>query len=221
MISIQGRTTGIRIPFNIKPIIPMQLTRDWYLIARIIQPITWQPYTNQKVGGEFGLGDMNPTFFLTPANPGKLLWGAGPTFVLPTATDRILGQGKFSVGPELAVFVQRSRWTFGTLADNVWSVAGSGGRPNVNQMELQYFIYYRLTKHWELSMSPTLTANWKASSGNVWTVPFGGGVGRIARFGSQPVKISAQFYRNAVYPSGSSPWSMRVQIAFLFPRTER
>jgi hypothetical protein len=104
------------------------------------------------------------------------------------------------------------------LVNNVWSVAGKSGRAPVNQMLFQYFINYNLKKGYYISLSPILTANWMASSGNVWTVPFGGGVGRIMKLGFQPVNITAQFYGNAVYPAGTSPWGMRLQIAFLFPK---
>ncbi len=203
---------------NIQPVIPTHLGQNWMLISRIIQPIVWQPYPNQNTGGEYGLGDMNPTFFLSPAKPGKIIWGVGPAFVIPTATSDVTGQGKFSLGPSVVALWQPEHWTIGALANNVWSVAGSGGRPPVNQFLLQYFINYNMKKGWYLTTGPILTANWMASSGNVWTVPFGGGVGRIMKLGFQPVNITAQFYGNAVYPAGTSPWGMRLQIAFLFPK---
>ena len=85
-------------------------------------------------------------------------------------------------------------------------------------MSFQYFINYNLKKGWSLSTGPTITANWKGSSGNVWTVPVGGGVGRVMRLGYQPVNIGAQFYRNATYPTGGSPWSMRLTVSLLFPK---
>jgi hypothetical protein len=203
---------------NIQPVIPAKISKNWMLITRIIQPIIWQPYPGQPTGGQYGFGDMNPTFFLSPAKPGKLIWGVGPAFAIPTATDQILGQGKFSMGPSVVALLQPGKWTLGALVNNVWSIAGSGSRPDVNQMLLQYFVNYNLKKGWYISISPILTANWNASSGNVWTVPFGGGVGRVMKLGFQPVNISAAFYGNAVYPSGASPWGMRLQIAFLFPK---
>ncbi|HZD32167.1 MAG TPA: neuromedin U [Candidatus Angelobacter sp.] len=203
---------------NIQPVIPAGISTNWMLITRIIQPIVWQPYPDQNTGGEYGLGDMNPTFFLSPKKPGKLIWGVGPTFIIPTATNDILGQGKFSLGPSVVVLTQPGHWTIGALANNVWSVAGSGTRPPVNQFLLQYFVNYNLKKGWYITSAPILTANWRATSGNVWTVPFGGGVGRIMKLGFQPVNLSATFYGNAVYPSGTSSWSMRLQVAFLFPK---
>ena len=203
---------------NIQPVIPAHLGKNWMLISRVIQPIVWQPYPTETTGGEFGFGDMNPTFFLSPAKPGKAIWGAGPAFVIPTATNDVLGQGKLSIGPSFVALTQPGHWTIGGLVNNVWSVAGSGGRPAVNQMLFQYFLNYNLEKGYYVSLSPIITADWKASSGNSWTVPFGGGVGRIMKLGFQPVNITAQFYGNAVHPQGASPWGMRLQIALLYPK---
>jgi hypothetical protein len=206
---------------NIQPVIPVNVSKNWMVISRIIQPIVWQPYSSSDTGGEYGLGDMNPTFFLSPRNPGKVIWGAGPAFVIPTATNEILGQGKFSLGPSFVALAQPGHWTLGLLVNNVWSVAGSGSRPDVNQMLLQYFINYNLKKGWYLSFSPIITANWKASDDNVWTVPFGGGIGRVMKLGFQPVSILAQFYGNAIHPPGASPFGLRLQIAFLFPKLSK
>ena len=203
---------------NIQPVLPARISENWNLITRIIQPIVWQPYANQPTGGEYGLGDMNPSFFLSPAKPGKLIWGVGPALVIPTATSDITGQGQFSLGPSVVVLTQPGHWTIGALANNVWSVAGKSGRAPVNQFLMQYFINYNLQKGWYITLQPIITANWMASPSNVWTVPFGGGIGRIMKLGFQPVNLSAQFYGNAVTPAGGSPWSMRLQIAFLFPK---
>jgi len=203
---------------NIEPVIPLQISENWNLITRIIQPIVWQPYPGASTGGAFGFGDMVPSFFLSPRNSGKLIWGAGPQFVIPTATNDILGQGKLSMGPTVVVLTQPKPWTIGVLVSNDWSVAGSGSRPDVNQMALQYFINYNLKKGWYLASSPIITANWKASSGNIWTVPVGGGLGRVMKLGPQPVNIIAQFFGNATYPAGTSPWGMRLQISLLYPK---
>jgi hypothetical protein len=204
--------------FEIEPVIPVKLSDKWNLITRIIQPLVWQPYPNQNSGGEYGLGDMNPSFFLSPGKPGKLIWGAGPALVIPTATSTILGQGKLSIGPSVVLLTQPPHWTLGLLVNNVWSVAGSGGRPPVNQMLAQYFINYDLKNHWYLQMAPIITANWRATSGNVWTVPVGGGIGKIMKLGFQPINWQLEFYGNAAYPTGGSSWTFRGQIAFLFPK---
>ena len=215
---------------NIQPVIPAHLSENWMLISRIIQPIVWQPTATANAGGQYGFGDMNPTFFLSPANPGKLIWGLGPAIVLPTATSTVLGQGKLSFGPSIVALVQPGHWTLGFLVNNVWSVAGSSHRPSVNQMTLQYFITYNLKKGWNINTGPIVAANWHnqasgdaangddTTTGGRWTIPFGGGVGRIMRLGPQPVNLSANFYGNAVHPPGASSWGMRLQIALLYPK---
>jgi hypothetical protein len=81
----------------------------------------------------------------------------------------------------------------------------------------EYFINYNLQKGWFIGLAPIITANWEAS-GNVWTVPFGGGIGRIMKFGAQPVSLVAQFYGNAAHPANTPGWTMRLQISFLFPK---
>jgi hypothetical protein len=206
---------------NIQPVIPVGVSKDWNLIVRWITPIIYQPIPNAPgtpETGQYGLGDMTPTFFLSPRKPGKIIWGAGPIFQLPTATSTYLGQGKLGIGPSIVVLTQPGHWTLGVLANNVWSVAGNGYRPEVNQFLLQYFINYNLSKGYFITWQPTLTANWEATNGNTWTVPFGGGLGRIMKIGNQPLSLTAQFYGNAVHPAGTPAWSMRLQIAFLFPK---
>jgi hypothetical protein len=59
--------------FNIQPVLPVKVSDKVMLITRVIQPIIWQPYAQQPTGGQLGFGDMNPTFFLSPANAGKLV----------------------------------------------------------------------------------------------------------------------------------------------------
>jgi hypothetical protein len=209
---------------NIQPVIPIGISKDWNLLLRWITPIIYQPVPNAPgtpETGEYGLGDMQPTFFISPKKPGKLIWGVGPVLQLPTATNTFLGQGKLGIGPSTVVLTQPGHWTLGLLENNVWSVAGSGSRPAVNQFLMQYFINYNLKKGWFIGVSPIITANWEASRGNVWTVPFGGGIGRIMKFGAQPVSLVAQFYGNAVHPANTPSWTMRLQISFLFPKLSK
>src|SRR5271165_3484078 len=203
---------------NIQPVIPLHLTKKWNLITRTILPIIWQPDTSQPTQGWYGLGDLNPTLFLSPAHPGKLIWGVGPAMVFPTATAPQLGQGKVSAGPGVVALSTPGHWVIGALANNVWSFAGTGSRAPVNQFLLQYFINYNMKKGWYVTLQPIITADWRASSGNVWTVPFGGGFGRIMKIGFQPTNLQVQFFGNVKYPTGTSPWGMRFQVALLYPK---
>jgi hypothetical protein len=203
-----------------QPVVPIQLSENWNLITRTIGALVFQPNIAQPNQGTFGLNDINPSFFLSPANPGKLIWGAGPTFLIPTATDNVLGTGKFSIGPSAVALVQPGKWTLGVLVSNLFSVAGPSNRANVNAFTLQYFINYNLKKGYYLTLAPIITANWNAPSGNVWLVPVGGGMGRIMRLGFQPVNVSVQAYGNAKRPDNfpSPTWQLKFQIAFLYPK---
>ena len=225
-----GPDNRVQNVLNIQPVIPFSVAKNWNLITRWITPIIYQPLPvpqppgpPEQQAGVYGLGDINPSFFLSPKKS-KVIWGVGPTFVFPTATNTTyLGQGKLSMGPSVVALVQPPHWTIGVLANNYWSVAGHSdlNKPAVNQFLLQYFINYNMKKGWYLTNQPIITANWRASSGNVWTVPFGGGVGRIMKLGFQPVNINAQLYGNAVHPSGASSWTLRLQFVLLFPRLSK
>jgi hypothetical protein len=208
---------------NIQPVIPVKLSDDWNVIIRVVTPIIYQPLPAPSPlpqVGVSGLGDMQPTFLLSPSKPHKLIWGAGPIIQIPTATSQYLGQGKLAIGPNVVALAMPGHFVMGVLANNIWSVAGSGSRPSINQLLVQYFINYNMKKGWYLTSQPILTANWRspAPSGSVWTVPFGGGVGRIMKLGFQPVNISVQAYGNAVHVPGASPWTVRASFALLFPK---
>jgi hypothetical protein len=225
-----GPANRVQNVLNIQPVIPLSVSKDWNLIVRWITPVLYQPLPVPQVSGSpaqttgvYGLGDMNPSFFLVPKKS-KVIWGVGPSLVLPTATNTtFLGQGKFSLGPSVVVLVQPKPWTIGFLANNVWSVAGHSNfnKPAVNQFLLQWFVNYNMKKGWYLTTSPIVTANWRTTGDNRWTVPFGGGVGRIMKLGFQPVNITAQFYGNAVHPLGTSPWGLRLQFVLLFPKLSK
>ena len=212
----RDRSTVIQV----QPVIPISLGQNWNLITRTIGALVFQPDVTQPHQGTFGINDINPSFFLSPANPGKLIWGAGPTFLIPTASDNVLGTGKFSIGPAIVALVQPGKWTLGVLVNNLWSVAGSGSRPDVNSMTLQYFVNYNLKKGYYITLQPIISANWNAPSGNIWLVPFGGGIGRIMRLGLQPVNVTVQAYGNAKRPDNfpSPTWQLKFQIAFLYPK---
>ncbi len=214
----------------VQPVIPVSVTKDWNLIVRWITPVLYQPIPvpqppgppNEQTG-VFGLGDMNPSFFFSPKKS-KIIWGVGPTFVLPTATNTTyLGQGKLSIGPTVVALVQPKHFTIGVLSNNYWSVAGHSdlNKPAVNQFLLQYFVNYNMKKGWYLVTAPIITADWRQTNGGRWVVPFGGGAGRIMKLGFQPVNIQAMFYGNAVHPEGASPWALKCQIAFLFPKLSK
>ena len=203
---------------EMKPVVPFRLSADWTLITRTVIPVIQEPDLDLGLNGTSGLGDVQESLFLSPAKAGPVIWGAGPVISFPTATEKILGTKKLSLGPTVVVLRSQGHWLFGSLAQNLFSVAGPSGRPDVNQMLLQPFVNYNLPHKWYLTSSPIITANWEARSSQRWVVPVGGGVGKIVHFGKQPVNVYSQFFRNVQRPDGTSSWSARFNMTFLFPK---
>ncbi len=214
-----GPDDDIQNVLNIQPVIPFHLSENWNLITRTIVPLINQPEVVQGTGDEFGLGDINFTAFFSPKNPTKgIIWGAGPIFTFPTATDEKLGSEKWSLGPSAVALTIQGPWLFGALINNVWSFAGDDDRDDVNAMLVQPFVNYNLPNGWYLVSSPIITANWEAASGNTWSVPLGGGVGKIFRIGNQPVNAQIQAFYNVEKPELVGDWTLRFQLQLLFPK---
>jgi hypothetical protein len=200
-----------------EPVIPLHLSEDWHLITRTITPVINVPSPAPGVPSAFGLGDISPTLFLSPAKPGKFTWGLGPVLSFPTATDSLLGTGKWSAGPSAVGLVMPGHWVIGALVSQQWSFAGWGDN-NVSSFLVEPFINYNLTNHWYLTTSPIITANWEASGDDRWTVPLGGGVGKIIKLGGKlPVNVQLAAYANVVKPDFGPDWQLRFQFSFLFP----
>lgn len=202
---------------NIQPVIPISLGKEWNLITRSIIPIVYTPWPAYQ----FGLGNVQFTGFISPAKPSKFIWGFGPALQFPSHTDTWLGSNKWSAGPSAVGLVMEGHWVVGALAQNIWSFAGPGGKenPDINQFLAQPFINYNLPHGWYLTVSPIITADWKASGPDQWTVPLGGGVGKIFKIGKLPFNGSIQVYSNVATPSNGPDWTIRAQLALLLPKS--
>lgn len=201
---------------NIQPVIPLNLNDDWNLITRTIVPIVSQPELVPGQGRETGLGDTLFTAFLSPRDSGEWIWGVGPAINIPTSTDDRLGFDEWGLGPSVVVLTMRGPWVVGSLFSNIWDINGD---TDINFFTWQYFVNYNFDGGWYLTSAPIITANWEAPSGEKWTVPFGGGGGRVIRIGKLPVNIQAQvFYNGVEAPEVVGDWSLRLQAQLLFPK---
>lgn len=199
----------------IQPVIPMKLNEDWNVIGRYVTPIEYLPRVSPDQGSEFGLGNMQPEFYFSPAHTGKIIWGAGPKLYLPTATDHGLGTNRFGGGPTAVALTIQGHWVAGLIANNVW--AGSG-KNRIDQMTLNPFVNYNMKDGWYLASAPIITSNWVAKSSDRWTVPLGGGIGRLFKIGEQPVNVRLQGLYNVVRPDNGPSWQFQLQVQLLFPK---
>jgi len=183
-------------------------------------PVISQPGFTPDQDRVNGMGDVQFTGFLSPSNSEGLIWGAGPIVQFPTNTNDRLGNDRWGLGAS-AVALKMSKgspWVYGALVNNIWSVGGSDSGPNYSNLLIQPFLNYNFSSGFYLSSAPIITAAWKADSGDRWTVPLGGGVGKIVRLGPLPVNPQLQAYYNVVTPDDGADWQMRFQIQFLFPK---
>ena len=200
---------------NIQPVIPFSLGEKLTVVTRTIVPVVSKPTV--RYNQVWGLGDINPTFFLVPNTEGPWTVGLGPTMLLPTATDDVLGTGKWSAGPAAVAVYTKGPWVAGGLVSQIWSFAGDGDRGEVSSFLMQPFLNYNLPGGWYLTSSPIITANWQRNN-DQWTVPIGGGVGRIFKIGTQPVSLALEGYGNAIAPKGFGDFTARMTFKLLFPK---
>jgi len=208
----QGGTLNVA---NIQPVFPFDISDNWNLITRTIFPIISQPELIPGQGRETGLGDVVFTAFFSPAKAGKLIWGVGPAVNIPTATDDRLGAKEWGLGPSVVFLTMPGDWGLGGLMNNIWDVNGS---TDINFFFSQWFANYNLDNGWYLTTAPIITANWEASSGNRWTIPVGGGGGKVFMAGKQPMNVNLQAYYNIEAPMFVGDWSSRIQVQFMFPK---
>ena len=190
-----GAPNGDADFLNINPVVPVTVG-EWNLVNRALIPLIDLEGTvsgtpgipNPTPGdGASGLGDINYSIYFSPVKTGKVIWGAGPSLNLPTASNDQLGSGKWN-GGLTAVALTVPKWgSMGILGRQLWSFAGDDDRSDVNQFLLEPFVNYNFDKGWFILTDLVMTANWDAPSSQRWTVPLGGGVGRVFKIGNQAI----------------------------------
>lgn len=167
---------------------------------------------------ECGIGDITLMSLLSPQKPpkignGSLVWGVGPTVILPTAAPSDLGQGQYQAGPAAVGLYMDKKWVFGALAQQWWSFAEKGsGHPHTNQLALQYFIWYQFAPGWQVGTSPIATVDWTKGCNEGFTLPIGIGIQRTTRIGKLPIKVGVQYMYSLVHPDDDIGSRSNIQI---------
>jgi len=212
-----GPADGERWTLNVQPVVPFSLNDDWNLISRTIVPLLAQD--DIPAGeDETGLGDTLQSLFFSPVEPTESGWilGAGPAFLLPTATDETLGSEQWGIGPTGVALRQRGPWTYGGLANHLWGVAGDDDRADVNATFLQPFVNYTTPTAWNYVLNSEATYDWEADE---LALPVNVLASKIVNLGGQLVQVGGGVrYWLADADGGPEGWGLRINVVFLFPR---
>ena len=170
-------------------------------------------------GRTTGFGDMSYVGLFSPSEGkpvgnGSFLWGAGFDISAPTASDDVLGTGKWSGGPSALAVYMGPKWKVGTLGMHFWDFAGDDDRDDVNLTNLQYFVFYGLDETTSIGAAPNIIANWEQPSEDRWTVPIGIGISKTIQMGKVPVRLGAEIHYSVVQPDNipSSEWDFRLYV---------
>jgi len=209
---------GWKLQTNIQPVVPFSLNDTWTLITRTIMPVIYQEDILPGSGSDFGLGDINMSLFFSPQDPayGKLIWGAGPVLLFPTATDTLLGADKWGAGPAIVALTMQGQWTIGMLANHIWSYAGDSARQDISNTFMQPFVAYTTPTAWTYSVQSETTYNWETEK---WSVPVNVAIAKLVRWGKLPVSLQAGVgYWLDAPDAGPEGWRFRVQANFVLPK---
>lgn len=209
-----GEREAVATLLNVQPVMPFGITKDTNIILRVIMPLTSQPASDgTRING---LGDIVATAFFSPAKSGRVIWGAGPVFLLPAATNTSLGSEKFGIGPSVVALTQPGNWTVGVLFNQIWSVSGANDRDDVNSTFLQPFANYNLGAGLSVGATIEATANWEADQ--AWTAPLLFNISKVTLLGKRPVSFQLAAGPTIASPEGGADWRFRLAATFLFPR---
>ena len=209
---------GAVLRINVQPVIPFSIGPDWNLISRTILPILNYDDVPFPGSSEFGLGDTAQSLFFSPKAPtaGGWVWGAGPVFLVPTATDEVLGSEKWGIGPTAVALRQTGPWTYGALANHIESFAGTSRRADVSATFIQPFLTYVTPTQTTFALNSESTYDWET---NKWSAPINVTAAQVMRFGNQLVQIGGGLRYWVTTPdAGPEDWALRLQFTFLFPR---
>jgi hypothetical protein len=212
----KGKTQNVLL---FQPVIPFNMNEDWNFIARPIIPLINQPPFTDSQNRNHGLGNIQFEGFFSPKEKvNDWILGFGPYFEFPTNSgpDGRFGTDNWSAGPAFVALQMKGPWVYGGLVTHLWSYYGND--PQTNLTSVQPFLNYNMDDGWYLSTDPTITANWAADASETWTVPIGGGIGKVFHVGKQPVNASLRAYYNVEAPETGADWMLQFQISFLFPK---
>lgn len=204
---------------NIQPVIPISISENWNLISRTILPVVSQKgFLADPDESQLGFGNTTQSFFFSPKNPtkGGLIWGVGPAFNIPTATDGI-ADNQWGAGITGVALKQTGGWTMGVLANQIWSVSGEDKFGSYSLAFVQPFVSFTTKKATSFTLNTESTYNWDTED---WSVPVNFTVGQIIKIDKKPVQITGGVRYWADSPEGGAQdWGARLVVTYLLPKS--
>ncbi|WP_201313125.1 transporter [Dyella sp. EPa41] len=214
-----GALNGDRYYANLIPVVPFHLNDDWNIVSRTVIPVVQQNRIYKDELSEFGLGDATESIFLSPSLPTDdgVLWGVGPAFLIPLATDDRLGHEKWGAGPTGVIIRQTpSGWTYGIYANHLWSIDGTRRRGNVSQTFVEPFVAYTTPSAVTYTVKVESTYDWEARQR--WTVPVTVTVGKLLHLGRLPINLAGGVRGFMASPDSGADWGLRLTVTFILPK---
>jgi hypothetical protein len=209
---------GDRYVLNIQPVIPISLNDDWNIISRTILPVVSQDDIFPGAGSQSGLGDVVQSIFFSPKQPTESgwIWGAGPVFLLPTASDDLLGTDKWGLGPTAVALKQNGPWTYGALANHIWSIAGDDDRQDVSTTFLQPFLSYTTKEAVTFTVNMESSYDWESEQ---WAVPLNVVATKVIKLGDQLVSVGGglRYWLDST-DVGPEGFGLRLLFTLLYPK---
>jgi len=213
-----GPNDDTRFILNIQPVMPFGISDNWNMIVRMIVPIIGQPPLVEGGAAASGFGDVLTSFFFSPKS-GPFIWGVGPVISIPSTSEPTLGSGQWSAGPTAVVLKQSGGYTYGVLANQIWSMGGATDRSEVSRAFIQPFFAYTTPNAVTFTINSESIANWKAES-DTWTVPINFLVAKVASFGPFPASYQLGFGYYLAKPDVGPDWQVRTTITLLLPKRD-
>lgn len=208
---------GHRSTLLVQPTVPVHLGDEWNVISRTALPVIYQEDISPGVGNQSGLGDLTEIVYLAAVQPGRRGWigGIGPIVRLPTGSDDFLTSRKWALGPSAAAVRQLDDFTIGLILAQLWSVGGSGQRPDVNAGSFEPFVTYRAEGLWNLSLHVPCTYDFITHQ---WIIPVALSVEKLVSFQKHPITISFGVHYWADSPdSGPHDLAFDFGLTIVFP----
>ena len=233
-----GEDSKVQNTTLLMPVLSMQLTEKWKTIIRPVIPFnsfetidgvdvstgSVPQVTGVNFDRENGMGDIVLWTAFSNQYKAPNIFGFGTTMMFPTATEDMLGTGKYSAGPMALAFHLSDKWVLGTVAQHWWSYADheenitvntdlgpvNVKRPDVNLTDIQYVLRYRYSPFTNIGMAPNIRYNWETDE---LSLPVGIGFDTLIKLGPLPVKIGLEAY---YYVEQDDKFGPEWQLRFLF-----